>query len=435
MRMAEFHWYAIAILLAGAAIGYLLGRLKSAGVLAELSAARSRADEVGRQRELVDGERRDLLEQVRNISTQLASEQQKAAGLEESRAAMKAELENLAQAILEDKSRRFTEQNRMQLEQLLGPLSERLKEFREQVQKAYGSENEARAALRAEVLHLSDLNKTVSREAANLTQALKGQAKTRGNWGEVILESVLEKAGLMRGQHFHTQVSTTTSGGRRQQPDVILDLPDGRNVVIDSKVSLVAYERQCAAQGDDERAAAAREHAESLRRHIEQLASKDYAALPGLKSPDFVFLFVPIEPALYAALETAPELIESALEHNIVLVTAPSVIAATRLIAHLWQQDSQNRHARQIAEQGGQLYDKFAKFCQDLEQIGMRLRQAQEDYDSAMNKLRDGRGSLLRRTEQLRKLGARVTAKTPALMKDAPEDEEEKMEDQDAGAS
>lgn len=435
MRMAEFHWYAIAILLAGAAIGYLLGRLKSAGVLAELSAARSRADEVGRQWELADGERRNLLEQVREFSTRLASEQQKAAGLEESRAAMKAEMENLAQAILEDKSRRFTEQNRTQLEQLLGPLSERLKEFREQVQKAYGSENEARAALRAEVLLLSDLNKTVSREAANLTQALKGQAKTRGNWGEVILESVLEKAGLVRGQHFHTQVSTTTSGGKRLQPDVILDLPDGRNVVIDSKVSLVAYERQCTAQDDDERAAAAREHAESLRRHIEQLASKDYSALPGLKSPDFVFLFVPIEPALYAALETAPDLIESALEHNIVLVTAPSVIAATRLIAHLWQQDSQNRHARQIAEQGGQLYDKFAKFCQDLEQVGKRLRQAQEDYDSAMNKLRDGRGSLLRRTEQLRKLGARVTAKTPALMEGAPGDGEEEAEDQDAGTS
>jgi len=425
MGMTEFHWYAIAILLVGAAIGYLLGRLKSVGALAELSAARSRADEVGRQWGLVDEERRSLLEQVREFSTQLATERQKAFGLEESRTAMKAEMENLAQTILEDKSRRFTEQNRTQIEQLLDPLSERLKEFREQVQKAYGSENEARAALRAEVLRLSDLNMTVSREAANLTQALKGQAKARGNWGEVILESVLEKAGLMRGQHFRTQVSTTTTEGRRLQPDVILDLPDGRNVVIDSKVSLVAYERQCGAQNDEERVTAAKEHAESLRRHIEQLAARDYAALPGLKSPDFVFLFVPIEPALYAALETSPELIESALEHNIVLVTAPSVIAASRLIAHLWQQDGQNRHARKIAEQGGKLYDKFANFCQDLEQVGKRIRQSQEDYDRAMNKLRDGNGSLLRQTEKLRHLGARVTAKTPALMKDAAEDGED----------
>ena len=422
----EFPWIAVAALLAGAAIGYLLGRLKSAG-------AQSRADELQRQWQLADGERKNLLEQVREFSTQLATEQQKTAGLEESRAALKAEMENLAQAILEDKSRRFTEQNRVQLEQLLGPLSERIKEFREQVQKAYGSENEARASLRTEVLRLSDLNMTVSREASHLTQALKGQAKTRGNWGEMILESVLEKAGLIRDLHFRTQASITTAEGRRLQPDVILDLPDGRNVVIDAKVSLVAYERQCSAQGDEERKAAAGEHAEAVRRHIEQLAAKDYSSLPGLKSPDFIFLFVPIEPALHAALETAPDLIEAALERNIVLVTAPSVIATARLVAHLWQQDSQSRNARQIADQGGQLYDKFAKFCQDLEQIGKRLRQAQEDYDSAMNKLRDGRGSLLRRTEQLRKLGARVTAKVPVLMDSAPEDDED--EDQGAGVA
>lgn len=417
--MPELYWWAIAVLLAGGVVGYLLGRLKSVGALAELAAARSRSDEMARQLQLVEDDRRSLLARVEEFTAELAGEKQKTAGLEESRGALKAEIENLAHSILEDKSKRFTEQNRAQLEQLLGPLSERLKEFRQQVELSYGKENDARTELRAEVKRLSELNQTVSREAANLTSALKGQAKTRGNWGEMILESVLEKAGLVKGRHFHTQVSDTTHEGRRLQPDVVLDLPGERQVIIDAKVSLVAYERQCSARTEEEKTAAAKEHAESLKRHIEQLSAKDYPSLPGLKSPDFVFLFVPVEPALHAALETAPDLVETALEKNIVLVTAPNVIATARLVAQLWQQDSQNRHARQIAEQGGKLYDKFAAFCRDLENIGLRIRQTQESYDDAMNKLRDGRGNLLRQTENLRALGARTTAAPPALLEGA----------------
>jgi len=417
--MPEVYWWAIAVLLAGGVVGYLLGRLKSVGALAELAAARSRSEEMARQLQLVEDDRRNLLARVEEFTAELAGEKQKTAGLEDSRRALKAEIENLAQSILEDKSKRFTEQNRTQLEQLLGPLSERLKEFRTQVEQAYGKENDARTELRAEVKRLSDLNQTVSREAANLAGALKGQAKTRGNWGEMILESVLEKAGLVKGQHFHTQVSDTTREGRRLQPDVVLDLPGDRQVIIDAKVSLVAYERQCNAQTEEEKSSAAKEHAESLKRHIEQLSAKDYSSLPGIKSPDFVFLFVPVEPALHAALETAPGLVETALEKNIVLVTAPNVIATARLVAQLWQQDSQNRHARQIAEQGGKLYDKFVAFCRDLENIGLRIRQTQESYDDAMNKLRDGRGNLLRQTENLRALGARTTAAPPALLEGA----------------
>lgn len=428
--MPELYWWAIAVLLAGGVVGYLLGCLKSVGALAELAAARSRADEVSRQLQLVEDDRRNLLGRVQEFSAELAGEKQKTAGLEESRGALKAEIENLAHSILEDKSKRFTEQNRTQLEQLLGPLSERLKEFRTQVEEAYGKENDARTELRTEVKRLSELNQSVSREAANLAGALKGQAKTRGNWGEMILETVLEKAGLVKGQHFHPQFSDTTKEGRRLQPDVVLDLPGERQVIIDAKVSLNAYERQCSAEKDEERAVAAKEHADSLKRHIEQLSAKDYSALPGIKSPDFVFLFVPVEQALHAALETAPELVELALGKNIVLVTAPNVIATARLVAQLWQQDSQNRHARQIAEQGGKLYDKFAAFCRDLENIGLRIRQTQESYDDAMNKLRDGRGNLLRQTENLRTLGARTTAAPPALLEGAAgngENESEKL--------
>ena len=408
--MPDIFWIAIPLLLAGAAVGYLIGRLKSVTLTAELAAARTRADEAGRQVHAGEEERRKLLAQVQDFAAELAAEKQKTSGLEESRAALKAEIENLAHTILEDKSKRFTEQNKAQLEQLLGPLSERLKEFRAQVEQAYGKEADARTELRAEVKRLSELNQSVSREAANLASALKGQAKTRGNWGEMILESVLEKAGLVRGQHFHTQVSDTTAEGKRLQPDVVLDLPGERQVIIDAKVSLNAYERQCNAQSDEEKIVAAKEHADSLKRHIEQLSAKDYSSLPGIKSPDFVFLFVPVEPALHAALETAPDLVDLALEKNIVLVTAPNVIATARLVAQLWQQDSQNRHARQIAEQGGKLYDKFVAFCRDLENIGLRIRQTQESYDDAMNKLRDGRGNLLRQTEKLRALGARTTA-------------------------
>jgi DNA recombination protein RmuC len=411
--MPESYWWAIAALIGGALVGFLLGHLRSVRATAETAVARSRADELERQTRELGEERRHLAEQVQAFTGQLATEKQKTAGLEESRVALKAEIENLAASILEDKSRRFTEQNRTQLEQLLGPLSERLKEFKQQVHEAYGEESKARHALTEEVRRLSDLNQTVSREAGNLAQALKGQAKTRGNWGEMILESVLEKAGLVKGQHFQTQVSAVSGEGRRLQPDVVLDLPGGRQVVIDAKVSLVAYERHCSATDDDERHAAAKEHADSLKRHIEQLAAKDYASLPGLQSPDFVFLFVPVEPALHAALDTSPDLVELALERNIVLVTAPNVVATARLVAQLWQQDKQNRFAAQIAEQGGKLYDKFVAFCRDLENVGLRIRQMQESYDSAMNKLREGRGNLVGQTEKLRALGAKTSA--PAL--------------------
>ena len=413
--MPEYYLWSLAALVVGALAGYLLGHRKAVSAAAETAAARTKADENERQLNYLNEERRKLLEQVQTFTGELAAERQKNSGLEESRAALKAEIENIAASILEDKSRRFTAQNREQLEQLLGPMAERLKEFRTQVQEAYGKESEARFALTEEVRRLSDLNQTVSREAGNLAQALKGQAKTRGNWGEMILESVLEKAGLVKGRHFRTQVSATSEEGRRLQPDVVLDLPGGRQVIIDAKVSLNAYERQCSAANDDERAKAAKEHAEALRRHIEQLSSKNYAALPGINSPDFVFLFVPVEPALHAAMETAPDLVEAALERNIVLVTAPNVVATARLVAQLWQQDSQNRFAREIAEQGGKLYDKFAAFCRDLENIGLRIRQTQESYDDAMSKLREGRGNLLRQTEKLRALGAKTTAAQPAL--------------------
>ncbi|MFZ4483792.1 MAG: DNA recombination protein RmuC [Chthoniobacterales bacterium] len=422
--MGDFFWWLLpALLLLGGLAGYLIGRGGALRGAAALAAARTRADEFERQVHYLHEERAKLVASAQNFTADLATERQKTAGLEETRTAIKAELENLAATILEDKSRRFTEQNRVQLEQLLGPLGERLKEFRTRVDEVYGQESKGRHALTEEVRRLSELNQTVSREAGNLTRALKGEAKTRGNWGEMILKTVLEKSGLIHGTHFHTQVAETTADGRRLQPDVVIELPGGRQVIIDAKVSLNAYERLCSAATDEERTAAAKEHADALRRHIEQLSAKNYAALPGLNSPDFVFLFVPIEPALHAALETTPGLVETALEKNIVLVTAPNVVATARLVAQMWQQDSQNKFARDIAEQGGKLYDKFVAFCRDLESIGTRIRQTQESYDAAMNKLREGKGNILRQTEHLRKLGAKTTARPTALLEDADDGE------------
>ena len=409
--MEQYLWWIMAALLIGGVAGFLLGHFRAS---AAVSVERTRAEENSRRALAAEEERKNLAAQLQSLSTELATERQKVTGLEETRAALKAEIEVLAQSILEDKSRRFTEQNRSALEQLLGPMGQKLEDFKKLVNDAYGKENDARVALTTEVRRLGELNQTVSREAGNLTQALKGQAKTRGNWGELILETVLEKAGLVKGRHFHTQVSATSEDGRRRQPDVVIDLPGERQVVIDAKVSLVAYERQCSATDPAERERAAQEHAEAVRRHIDQLSAKDYAALSGINAPDFVFLFVPVEPALHAALETDPSLVEHALERNIVLVTAPNVVATARLVAQLWRQDNQNRHAQQIAEQGGKLYDKFSAFCRDMENIGLRIRQTQESYDAAMNKLREGRGNLIGQTAKLRELGAKTTA--PALL-------------------
>lgn len=420
--MPDSFWWAGGALLLGALLGYLFARLRMAGGAAEAAAAGARAGELDRRLKETDQERLRLAEQANSLAAELGAARQELRGLEESRAALKTEFENLANRIFDDKSRRFTEQSRENLDKLLGPLDTRIKEFRARVDEVYGDESKARHALTEEVRRLHDLNQTVSREAHNLAQALKGQAKTRGNWGELVLETVLEKAGLARGQHFHTQVSGTAEDGRRRQPDVVLDLPGGRQIIIDAKVSLVAYERLCSAADDEERRIAAKEHADSVRRHIEQLSAKDYAGLPGITSPEFVFLFVPVEPALHAALETAPDLVETALARNVVLVTAPNIVSTARLVAQLWRQDSQNRHARQIAEQGGRLYDKFAAFCRDLENIGQRVRQTQESYDAAMNKLRDGRGNLIGQAEKLRTLGAKTTAQLPALPEDTPED-------------
>lgn len=410
------------------------------------AAAAARAAELERSAALLREERDRLQERLQTASAELAAARQKTddlaasadrerAAFEESRRLLKTEFENLAAQILEDKSRRFTEQNKAQIEQMLQPLGERIQEFRRKVETAYDTENRERAALAEKVRQLTELNQQVSREAHNLTQALKGHSKVRGNWGEMLLESVLEQCGLVRGQDFLTQVSIGTEDRRRLQPDVILQLPGKRHLVVDAKVSLTAYERHCSAADPAEKEAAAREHAASLRRHIEQLGGKAYAGLPGLLSPDFVMLFVPIEPALHLALETEPGLLELALRHNIVLVTAPSLLATARLVAQLWQQERQNRNAQQIAELGGRLYDKFSNFCGDLLKVGGSLDAAQKSYDEAMKKLRDGKGNLLRQSEKLRALGAKASAKLPhALLPDAAPPDEEETADEEAEA-
>lgn len=337
------------------------------------------------------------------------------------------EFRNLANDILEEKTQKFTEQNRTKLEEILKPLGEKIVSFEKKVEEAYNKESNERFSLGKEIKNLAELNQQISREASNLTSALKGQAKTRGNWGEVILESILEKSGLDRDREFTVQPSFTNEHGQRLQPDVVVTYPGGRNVVIDSKVSLVAYERYASAETREEQDAAAREHLASVRSHIADLNSKDYQDLYALNSIDFVMMFMPVEPAYMLAMQLDPNLWSWAYDRRILLISPTNLIAALRMIANLWRVEYQNKNALEIARQGGELYDKFVLLLEDLKDIGARLESTQRAYDASLNKLSSGKGNLIRRVENLRTLGAKAGKEIPRSLAGKAEDEGEEL--------
>ena len=351
-----------------------------------------------------------LLSAIR-LEAELDSERKQGLGriesLNEAKEALTNQFKNLANEILEDKSKRFTEQNAASLDALLKPLQTKLTEFKEQVSNSYGNEARERHALKSEIERLANLNLRMSDETRSLTQALKGDSKVQGNWGELVLESILESSGLRKGEEYIVQDSHTQVDGSRLQPDVVIKLPEGRSLVVDSKVSITAYARH--AESTDP-AAAEQElaaHIQSLRQHIQGLSGKNYSALYGAGSVDFVLMFVPIEPAFLLALKTAPNLYQEALAKNIVLVCPSTLMATLRTVAHLWRQDHQNRNALEIAKQCGSLYDKFVGFVEDLEKLGQRLDQAQTSYHDAFNKLKTGKGNLIRSAEKVRELGVK----------------------------
>ena len=373
-------------------------------------------------------ERDQALQNAIRLEAALDSERKQGLGriesLNEAKEALTSQFKNLANEILEDKSKRFTEQNLTSLDALLKPLQTKLSEFKEQVNTSYGNEARERFALKSEIERLANLNLRMSDETRSLTQALKGDSKVQGNWGELVLESILESSGLRKGEEYLVQDSHTQTDGSRLQPDVVVKLPEGRSLVVDSKVSITAYSRHAEATdptiSEQELAA----HIQSLRQHIHGLSSKNYSSLYGIGSVDFVLMFVPIEPAFLLALKTAPNLYQEALAKNIVLVCPSTLMATLRTVAHLWRQDHQNRNALEIAKQCGTLYDKFVGFVDDLEKLGQRLDQAQTSYHDAFSKLKSGKGNLIRTAEKVRELGVKPSKNLPTPLIESSTDPE-----------
>lgn len=323
------------------------------------------------------------------------------------------EFENLANKILEEKSTKFTEQNRENLKNILSPLQEKIQLFEKKVEDTHKESIDYHAALRQQIIGLRDMNEQMSKETLNLTRALKGDTKMQGNWGELILERVLEKSGLEKGREYYVQQSHVNDEGSRIQPDVVINLPDGKKMIVDSKVSLVAYERYINEEDDLLKIAHLKEHISSIRRHVDQLSDKNYHDLYKIESPDFVLLFIPMEPAFAIALNDDATLYSKAFERNIVIVTPTTLLATLRTIDSMWTNQKQQENAYEIARQAGALYDKFESFVGDLVMVGKRMDEGKKAYEGAMGKLVDGRGNIITSIEKLKKMGAKAKKALP----------------------
>ncbi len=335
-----------------------------------------------------------------------------------------AEFKVLANSILEEKSKKFTEQNQQNIRLLLDPLGENIKEFKKKVEDTYDKESKQRFSLEEKIKDLVQLNHKISEEAHNLTMALKGSAKTQGDWGEMILESILENSGLVKDREFFTQEFLRDESGntikdiegKKLQPDVLIKYPDGRNVIVDSKVSLVAYERYTNAENEIEREKELKLHIQSLKNHIDGLSAKDYDSYT--QTLDFVMLFVPIEPAYLLAIKEDNNLWNYAYKKKILLISPTNLITALKLVKDLWKREDQNRNAFEIAERGGRLYDKFVSFIESLEDVGKNINKANDSYESALKQLKDGRGNIIGQVEKLKELGVKAQKTIPSNLLD-----------------
>ena len=327
--------------------------------------------------------------------------------------ASKSEFRNIAQELLEEKTKSFAIAQKKDLSEVLNPLKERIQVFENKVE-ATNKESIARhSSLKEQIIHLSDLNQQMSNEAKQLTNALKQDNKVQGNWGELILESILDKSGLEKDREYHVQLSLSTDEGKTYRPDVIIDLPDNKKIIIDSKVSLTAYDQLVNADTDENLDMNLAAHCLSLKKHIDGLAAKNYHDLYRIESPDFVMMFVPIETAFSIALRKDAKLYTYAFEKNIVIVTPSTLLATLKTVETIWRNDKQHRNALQIATEAGKMYDKMVALVEDLQKIGQRLGQTQESYQEAMKKLYTGKGNLIRRTEKLKQLGAKANKSLP----------------------
>jgi len=388
-----------------------------------LTAAQEDVNRITNEREILAALRDQLTAEQQRLSTKVAE----LATTLESERSREEQLSNrfkaLASEILEDKSRRFTEQNQTNINQLLAPLKVKITEFQDKVQEVYVQEGKDRSALAEQVKQLMALNSQLSKDAHNLTSALKGQAKTQGNWGEFILERVLETSGLRKGHEYDVQESHTRGDGSRAQPDVVVHMPEDRHLIIDAKVSLKAYEEYANTETDHLRDAAMKRHLDSVRGHIKDLSVKNYQQLYGLKSLDFVLMFIPVEPAFMLAITHDSDLWQDAWKKNVLLVSPSTLLFVLRTVAHLWRQEQQNRNAQEIANRGAELYDKLVGFVKDLESVGAKLKDTQNVYEDAHNKFTSGRGNVIRQAEMLKELGVKPTKQLPQKLLESALDE------------
>ncbi|HEY9168912.1 MAG TPA: DNA recombination protein RmuC [Lutibacter sp.] len=441
--MTEFILY-ITIALVFLAIGFIIGKLLTKNTLekatSELEIRNKLLLEEKQLNELsvnkLIQEKNSLNDEKHQIDIRLAQKVSEFHNLEEKLNENKAEVEKLqekfskefeilASKILEEKSVKFTEQNKENLKNILSPLQEKIQTFERKVEDTHKESIDYHAALRQQILGLKDLNLQMSKDTINLTKALKGDSKTQGNWGELVLERVLEKSGLEKDREYFVQQSFNNEEGKRILPDVVIHLPDGKKMVIDSKVSLTAYEQFVNSDDDNDKSQFLKEHVNSLKRHIEQLSEKRYEDIYKIESPDFVLLFIPIEPAFAVALNTDNQLYNKAFERNIVIVTPTTLLATLRTIDSMWNNEKQQRNAIEIARQAGALYDKFEGFIADLTNVGKKMDEAKAEYRGAMNKLFEGKGNLIISVEKLKKMGAKSKKSLPQNIIERAEDLED----------
>lgn len=426
-------------------------RLESAhGELKQESAARARAEQhcqiIPALEQRLTAKDQELHTLSQNLGDARSAQAELQARMEEERKSMEEKLgllrnaeaqlvsqfENLAGKILEEKSRKFTEQNRAQLDSVLNPFREQIGDFRKKVDDMHLHDAKDRASLRQEIQGLRDQTQLINREAANLARALKGDRKTQGNWGEMILERVLEQSGLRKGIEYDTQGAFRDAEQRLLRPDVIVRLPEGKDIVVDSKVSLSAYERYANLEEGGERDIALAEHIQAVRAHIKSLSGKDYADLTGLRSLDFVLLFMPIEAAFMAAFRHDEKLFSDAFESGIVVVTPTTLLATLRTIGNIWRYERQNENARLIADKAAKLYDKLRGFTEDMEKLGTQLATVHKTYDDAMNKLTTGKGNVIRQASSFAELGVKISKPLPKSITERAGLEEGVAGDEDA---
>lgn len=384
-------------------------------------------DELNDLRNLFIQERSKLIKAEEALRNQLDKQAEQEKHIAELQYKFKLEFEQVANKILDEKTLKFTEQNKTNLDLVLSPLKENIKAFEEKVEKVYKSESDERNTLKGVISQLMVQSKQIQEDATNLTRALKGDTKKQGNWGEVILERVLERSGLVKDREYRIQASLSGAEGTRLQPDVLINLPENKHIVVDSKVSLVAYERFISAENEEERENQIKLHILSIKAHIQGLSAKNYQDLYQISSPDFVLLFIPIESSFGLAVQSDAELFNYAWDRKVVIVSPSTLLATLRTIASIWKQERQNRNVLEIARLSGSMYDKFVGFLSDMESIGRNIRQSQDAYDKAINKLSSGAGNLSSTSEKIKKLGAKTNKQIDSRFLDPALSEEESL--------